>query len=86
MRFMIPNFWVSIGGCSIFVRFWFELQRLYPGLSLADVNLDSYKIVEEVRYRSIRLMCSFAQKIWFFSSCVFSSCRGDWRQRGEVCK
>ncbi|BAS95218.1 uncharacterized protein [Oryza sativa Japonica Group] len=24
-----------------------ELDRLYPGLSLADVNLDSYKIVEE---------------------------------------
>uniref|UniRef100_A0A0E0HHU7 Uncharacterized protein n=1 Tax=Oryza nivara TaxID=4536 RepID=A0A0E0HHU7_ORYNI len=25
-----------------------ELDRLYPGLSLADVNLDSYKIVEEI--------------------------------------
>jgi hypothetical protein len=37
-------------GSRVLSSVWFcsQLQMLYPGLSLADVNLDAYK-VEEVR-------------------------------------
>jgi hypothetical protein len=52
---------------------WFclELQMLYPGLSLADVNLDSYKI-EEVRNGCFTgvFLTSFPQS-WFFSCAFF---------------
>ena len=62
------RFWVPVLNSA-----WFclELQMLYPGLSLADVNLDSYKI-EEVRNRCFTgvFPTSFPQS-WFFSSCAF---------------